>query len=134
MNILSYITVKSNQGERLQRVIEVFSPKEKIETCRSIVTLREKLQQPFKHLDVAVFFPSDENELSDLLSLRDLLRDMRIILVLPDRTRGIVAMGHMLRPRLISYGDSDFFEVAAVLGRMLEKWDVAYQMDERRHQ
>ena len=131
MNILFYTTVQGEQGERLQRVIEVFSPKEKLETCRSIGTLREKLQQPFKHLDVAVFFPSDENELSDLLTIQNLLSGIRIILVLPNRTRGIVSMGHMLRPRLISYCDSDFFEVAAVLGRMLEKWDVAHKMDER---
>jgi hypothetical protein len=46
---------------------------------------------------------------------------MRIILVLPDRDDETVAMGHRLRPRMVSYNDGDYLDVAAVLIRMNEK-------------
>jgi len=132
MNILFYTTAEGEQRERLQRVIEVLFPKKSIEICSSLDVLKEILHQPFKHLNVAVFFPSNERELADLLPMRDLLYDMRIILILPDRARDTVSMGHTLRPRLISYSDSDFLEVAAVLGRMMERRNPSYQADEWR--
>ncbi|MCD6199973.1 MAG: hypothetical protein J7K15_15635, partial [Deltaproteobacteria bacterium] len=56
-------------------------------------------------------------------SVRDLIWDLRLILILPDREAGTIAKGHILRPRFLTYLDSDFTEVAAVLKKMLSNTD-----------
>lgn len=53
----------------------------------------------------------------DILSLREFLHDRRIILVLPDSEPETVSLGHILRPRFITYGDSDYMDVSAILGK-----------------
>jgi hypothetical protein len=47
-----------------------------------------------------------------------LLRDVRIILILPNHEDETVVMGHRLEPRLLTYADGDFTDVSAVLGRI----------------
>ncbi|NVM57217.1 MAG: hypothetical protein HWN51_03755 [Desulfobacterales bacterium] len=70
-------------------------------------------------MDIAVLLAASREELSDILSIRDLLTDIRVILVLPDRDDDTIAKGHTLRPRFFTYADSDFVEIAAVLSKML---------------
>jgi len=83
-----------------------------------------RLQQPFYENTVAVLLASCRKDLLDILSLQDLLLYMRIILILPNREHDTVAMGHTLRPRFISYCDSDFLEVSGVLCRMMSALDA----------
>ncbi|MEN6332381.1 MAG: hypothetical protein ABFD57_10375 [Smithella sp.] len=60
-------------------------------------------------------------ELEDILSIRELLEDAKIILIVPDTDPATLARGHTLRPRFLSDCGSDFVDVAAVLGRMIER-------------
>lgn len=124
MKVICYFDRKDEQGERLERVVEMFLSKEKLLMCRNLDTLREKLRQPYHYNDVLLVSPPDRAGLTELIALRDWLRDMRIILVLPDREKDTIAMGHLLRPRMISYSDSDFLDVTSVLVRMMEKTTV----------
>ena len=61
-----------------------------------------------------------EKELLEIHSMRDLFRDIRIVLILPDRSGDTVSMGFKLFPRFVSYADGNFMDVAAVLNKMLE--------------
>jgi len=60
-----------------------------------------------------------KKELSEFIGIRELLSDIRIIIVWPDRTKDTIATGHSFRTRFVRYADSDFVEVGAVLNRML---------------
>jgi len=94
-----------------------------MKVCRSIESLSHWLRQPADDLPIAaVLLAARSEDLSDLLSIRDLLRDVRIILILPDREANTIAQGHTLRPRFLSYTDSDFTDVLAVLGKCLESY------------
>ncbi len=124
MNIIFFLSVANEQGERLERVIELFFLKRRIERCRDLDALGKKLHEPYNYKDVVLLSPASKEELSRLLALQDLLSDMRIILVLPDRDDETVAMGHRLRPRMVSYSDGDYLDVAAVLTRMNEKMEL----------
>ena len=53
----------------------------------------------------------------NILELSELLHDRRIILVLPDSEPETVSLGHILRPRFITYGDSDYMDVSAIMGK-----------------
>jgi hypothetical protein len=121
MNIIFFLSVSNEQGERLERVVELFFPRRRIEKCRDLKELGKKLHEPYNYKDVVLLSPAGKEELSSLLALQDLLSDMRVILVLPDRDDETVAMGHRLRPRMVSYNDGDYLDVAAVLTRMNEK-------------
>lgn len=121
MNIIFFLSPTNEQGERLERVVELFFLKHRIEKYQDIESLGRKLHEPYNYKDVILLSPASKEELSRILALQDLLSDMRIILVLPDRDEETVAMGHRLRPRMVTYNDGDYLDVAAVLTRMNEK-------------
>lgn len=120
MNVLLSTTVMEGPGAQLQRVVEELVPKEKIEICRTIDSLTRRLRRPRYNLALAVLLAANREDLLDLLSIRDLLDGIRIILLLPDRDMDTIAKGHTLRPRFLTYADSDFLDVAAVLRKMLD--------------
>lgn len=69
--------------------------------------------------DVLILAPADGHELEQLLAMNNLLRDFRLILILPDSSPETVARGHTLMPRYLASIDRDLHEVVGVLGRMI---------------
>jgi len=116
--VLLYAALDS--GERLERVVTGLVPQEKLHVYRTIRELSEGLRVPMEQAPIAVILAATADELSMIVSLSYLLDDVRSILILPDRQEPTVAIGHSLRPRFLSYKDSDFAAVAAVLTRMME--------------
>ena len=119
MNLICYAKPNSCAGKRLQKVISAIVPREQIELFRSIDSLSRRLCVATYNLNVAVLLASSRKDLSEILSIRDLFRDIRIILILPDRDRDTISQGHKLYPRFLSYVDDNFADVAAVLEKML---------------
>lgn len=74
-------------------------------------------------MTIAVFLAASKEELSELVSIRNLLADLRIILVLPDARDDTISKGHTLRPRFLTDVDSDFLDIVAVLGKMFSSAD-----------
>jgi hypothetical protein len=109
----------SNNSNKLQRNIEPLVSKKQVENYCSIKELTKRLQRPMKEEVVGIFMPSGEKDLSDLLSINHLVRDIRIILVLPNRDEKTISIGHSLRPRFLTYADGDLSDVAAVMSKML---------------
>jgi hypothetical protein len=121
MNLLLYTTAVEGTGERLQRAIETLVPIERTEVSCTIDSLSCRLRQPKDDLTIAVLLAASRKDLADILSIHDLLCDIRIILILPDTEDDTVARGHTLQPRFLSYIDSDFTDVAAVLEKMVRQ-------------
>lgn len=119
MNLLFYATVTNGPGEQLQRVIEALVPKSRIEIYRTMDSLSARLRHTRYDLDIAILLATSREDLFELVSIRDLLDDLRIILVVPDREDETIAKGHELRPRFMTYIGGEFLDVAGVLGKML---------------
>lgn len=119
MKLLLYAPDKCRSGKRLQKVIEALVSEEDREIYRTIDSLTSGLRQPRHDPPLAVLVAESRENLSDILSLRDLLGDVRIMLVLPDREQNTIAKGHTLRPRFVTHADSNFVEMAAVLRKVL---------------
>lgn len=117
INVLCYST--GEPGERLQRMIQELVPRERLEIYRTFSSFSERLRKPTDDIPVAVILAASEDDLLTILSISHLLYDVKFILILPDREDPTVAIGHSLRPRFLSYTDSDFREVTAVLGKMI---------------
>ena len=120
MTVFLYAKIEDGPGTRLERVIETFVPEENLEIYRTLDDLSHRLRQPGDNIAISVLLTASHEDLLDLLLIRDLLADVRIIIVLPDSEDKTIAKGHSLRPRFISYADSDFMDVGAVLSKMFE--------------
>lgn len=106
-------------GDGLKRIIQALVPREKLEVYGSVKSFSVRLRRPTDDIPVAVVVAGNEDELLGILSISHLLHDVRFILVLPDREDVTIAIGHSLRPRFLSYIDSDYRDVMAVLGKMI---------------
>ena len=104
-------------GEQLQEAVEGLFPDTRV--YRAIGDLSKRFRQPMDGPTIAVLVAKTEEDLGGILSIRDLLRDVRVLLVLPDMGTETVAKGHSLHPRFLSHIDADLTEVAAVLEKML---------------
>jgi hypothetical protein len=120
MNILFYYSEPNNGVDgKLQEVINTIVPKEKTEIYRSIESLSRRLQQPTQNLGIVVLVAGNKEELLEILSIRDLLNNLRIILILPDREVDTIDKGRALYPRFIGYANGHLMDVSAVLEKMV---------------
>lgn len=76
--------------------------------------------RPVDGLTIGVFLVADGENLRQLAAIRDVTDNVRIILILPDRETKTIAGGHKLQPRFVTYKDSDFREIGAVVGKMIQ--------------
>jgi len=121
MSILIYYTDATEAGESLKQAIEQSVQDETIEVYRDIGALSQRLHRPSFDLSVVILFCCSKDDLMDVLTLQNLLKDVRIILILPDDDDDTLAKGHALGPRFLSYRDQGFHDVAGVLSRMIGK-------------
>jgi hypothetical protein len=120
MTVLIYYSTKmKGAGKRILQVAKTVVSETNIHIYRTISALQSRLRQPRNGVNIAILLPSSAADITNLLSIRDLLRDIKIILILPNSNPETVAQGHLLRPKFLSYGDSDFIDVASVLSRMI---------------
>jgi hypothetical protein len=119
MTVILYSISEDNAGKRLQRAMEMLIPRGSIEVCSTFDALSIRLHRPLDDVRLVVLNASSKQDLTDILTMQDILWNVRVILVLPDRDTATISMGHLLRPRLISYVDSDSLEVFAVLSRIV---------------
>jgi hypothetical protein len=119
MKVVLYANEKNAPAsKRLQNVIETCVPSISLEVFGSSHEFVQRIYQIPRKIDVAVLFAQNHNQLSELISLKDFLIDVRIILILPDREHLTVIKGHSLFPNYTSYIDSNATDVASVLNKM----------------
>ena len=119
MTILFYSPIVDEAGQRFQKEIEAAILNEPLEIHRDIESLNRRLRQPRYDLDIAVLNAGSNENLEELLCMRELFDSIRLILILHDREVETVRKGHTLFPRFLTYVDSDFDWVTAVLKKML---------------
>ncbi len=105
-------------GERLQEAVEDLFPETQV--YRAIKDLSKRFRHPLDNPTIAVLVARTTEDLGGILSIGDLLHDVRVLLVLPDMGSETVAKGHSLHPRFLSHIEGDLTEVAAVLEKMLK--------------
>ncbi len=125
MKIVYYCPVTDGTFRKMKRIIKIMFPAEIIEILHSLEIMEDHLRSSLTE-DFIILQISSFSELQSVITLKELLIDHRIILILPDDDSGTATLAHTLRPRLITYRDSDFLDVAEVLTRMNFKADNLY--------
>ena len=121
MTITFFSTTGEGPGERLLHKIETHLPGLPIQVARTVKTLSDRFHQPVLEPSTLILMPENKEQLQELIAMGNLLNDIPILLVLPDRKPATIDAGHRLFPRFITYMDSDFSYFFAVLNKMLEK-------------
>ena len=106
---------------RLLTLVGTVVPENTIEIFTTIDSLSNTLRRFHSGPVLALILTSTPNDLMNILLLKDQLNDVPMILVLPDRKPSTISTGTRLHPRFISYIDSDFQDVVAVLEKMIQK-------------
>jgi hypothetical protein len=86
----------------------------------SINMLIDHLRTPMGLATICILWPATYEELQKLSEMRYLLRDLRVILILPDRQSRTLSDAHLLRPRFVSYADGELNEVTEVAKKIID--------------
>jgi len=97
-----------------------------METVQTIESLKKRLHRLPKGIDIAVLTARDREQLKELVSMKEFLDGISIILILPDQDRETIAHATKIYPSFISSIDSDFSLVSDVLGNMLNQKEKRY--------
>jgi hypothetical protein len=125
MNLIVYASERQ-QRKRLLSAINACSHQWIIEIFTDFPSLDKRLRRICAGESWLLIITADSEELKCLIMLRDIIKDQRSIIVLPDHQRETVIVGHTLYPRFISYLDSDFSDVRSVLATVINKMDEKY--------
>lgn len=118
MKIILYLGGNDAINQKLRQSVAVTRRQDEIHVCRSVFGLHERLLGMMHDGCLLVLLVSAQQDLWELLRLRKLLFDFRIILVLPDQAQETLSLAHLIYPRFITYIDSDFQDIAAVLNKL----------------
>ena len=118
MKVLLYSTASEAIVERAKTVLQS-SVSDGIEVYRTINDLSLRLRGA-KDTAIVILLVGNREDFLDLLAIRHLFRNIRIIVVVPDTEHETIAMAHRLRPRYLTYIDGNFLGLSAVVNKMSE--------------
>ena len=119
MKIFLYLPDRQELGHGLHACIMNRVANGQLAFFESFKKMSACLRQFLQRGDIVIFQASTTGELDKLVFLRDLFEDVRLILILPQRSAETIAKAHLLRPRFITFADNDISEIPAVLEKML---------------
>jgi hypothetical protein len=118
MTVIYYNPASSDCAERLQKIL-IAETKGDLEIYGSIDRFLNRLLQPDFDSKIAVVVICTPSEIYRICSLKKIINDVRVILILPDRSSETLSAAYRLHPRFIAYADSDLQDVALILRRMI---------------
>ena len=120
MKVLLFQPAFDSVGKRLEQILAPFMSHDSPEIHRTVDSLSARIRQSRHDIAIAVLLAPTTKDLLRLHAIRDLLKDLRIVLILPDSKKTTVSTGHELRPRFLTSVRGDFTDVTAVLEKMLQ--------------
>ena len=118
MKLLIYSAQNQGVGKNIVSIVHDEFPQIQIDEANSIKRLSDKLCQPLHGIAVIIVNICDQKELIILHSLKPLLENIRLILVLPGRAKNMMTMGLKLHPSFTCYSDSNFNDIKLVLEKI----------------
>ncbi len=119
--VLYYSEEAKGRGRKLQEVLENDLPDMRLEVFTDFEELVTGLQRPEVEPAAVVLVIASRMELDEFLSLRSVLGNTRVFLVLPDQSKATLALAEELDPYYVKPPGDDFVELASVLDEVLEE-------------
>jgi len=121
MIILFYFSSEDGTGEMLQRIMTRFTAAAEVKVFRNWGIFVKNLMKPRVNTAIAVILLSQREELLDAVSVRDLIHEYKLILILPDKEEETISLAHSLRPNFMTYKMGNLHELEIVLKKMLRR-------------
>jgi hypothetical protein len=93
-------------------------PESQIESFICLGDFSERLRSPIEPDSIAVLSAYNREELQRMQSLRGLLTEIYVVLVIPDRKKSTIELAHILLPRFLSQKNDDFVDLSKVLDKI----------------
>lgn len=122
MQIHLFISKHVKVGNRLKKIVNKFTQVFSLIQYHNAEAFGQVLPRTYDELAVALIVVSDKEELSLLSERNDIWHWFKTILVIPDDNLETVNQCHFLSPSFITYMDSDFSDVEAVLKNMVKNY------------
>jgi hypothetical protein len=119
MAVLLYARADAPDGIRLKQLLETHLSGIEVETYGTLEDFFQRFTQPLQDPLIAIFLFANAKDLVETLPIRHQFQDASLILILPDREPGTIALAHQLRPRFLTDLQNDLAAVPAVVERML---------------
>jgi len=127
VKILFYSSIREDPERGVGERLRGLAPGEGVEVCRSIEELIRGIHRSYDRDAIILLRARDREELLRIVSLRDLLQDLRIVLLIPDREEETISLAHRLRPRFLGNGENDVSDTMSVVRKMLEQEESKFQ-------
>tara|TARA_B100000614_G_C14455543_1_gene456181 strand:+ start:53 stop:466 length:414 start_codon:yes stop_codon:yes gene_type:complete len=125
LRIIIYCGDKLKQGDKILSFVRKRSPQSRTARCLTLHEFTEALKQPGAKLFLIAI--RSEDELEEILLLKDWLEGQPIIMILPDeQTQAqphLMTRAMRLYPRYISNSRSEFSDVRLVLEKILHNYN-----------
>ena len=119
MQLLFYASKNDNNEKRLKDAIQSASLAGTIEHFTSLDDFRDRLRSIVEPNSIMVLAAVNKSELLKMQAFREMLTEIFIILVLPDRKKSTIRLAHLLRPRFLSLIDDDFIDLNQIVAKMI---------------
>jgi hypothetical protein len=118
MKTLFYSSRDDPNTKRLEGAVRQVIPESHLEFFHDLHRLEERLRKPIEPDSIAVLSVLNKDELKKMQSLRRLLPEIYVVLVIPDQRKSTLALAHLLLPRFLSPQDGDYENLKFVLQKM----------------
>lgn len=115
MRVLFHAENFDRDGLRLQSVMEKVFTNKGYEVMRTVDELEASLHIPLGERAVAVIMASSVEKLKGFLPLRNLMKNLSVILLVPDYEPETLELAHLLLPRYLEHKASEYRDLAQVL-------------------
>ena len=119
MQLFYYASSNNAHKKRLEAAIYEVIPGKSVEFFETLDDLGERLHRIIEPGSIAVLFAINREELLRMQMLRELLPEIHVILVLPDRTESTIGLAHLLLPRFLTQKEDPFTDLKKVLNKMV---------------
>lgn len=132
MLLLCCLPGETEMASRLLGAVSDLPCQPHMEVLRGAAELGRRLQQPRGRGLLCLALAPSHQDLDQLLTVAPLLEDIPLVLIVPDEEPATLAQGHRLRARYLTSMQRPEAPrmVAAVVGRMMEKYDRAWEAQE----
>ncbi|MFH1035466.1 MAG: hypothetical protein V1806_13235 [Pseudomonadota bacterium] len=121
MHLLIYFPARHQAGQTYGPLLGDVSAYGDSEFCDTLESLASNLGAPTQEGTVVVLVPESAQQMDDILSLRNLLGDRPVTVVLPSHDPCLVGRAHLLRPRFLTYQDQEPGVLLQVLANIARK-------------
>lgn len=119
MAYIYYAGKHTDDGNLQQKLCSVFGAP-LMKRCETLSEFSRRLHEPLHDVQAAVVLINDREELKNILSWKDILWEIKLIVIFSSKSDITQAEVMALRPRFLTWTNNDLTQVVNVLKKMMQ--------------